>query len=160
MTWYWPYAVGSSSICLKRFADLAMSWSTCNRLVQMKERKLRKLLAIIALFEGLCSVGTHFRYTTTNSASPRLWAKRLSMLPSCTFMAVSMMLNMWHWSRYCMRYSWADNFVGDKLDPAHIWCQRYDGTDTYSLVWQPFGAVLVERMICWKIRWTVGSKMT
>ena len=49
MTWHWPYAGRSSSICAKRFTD--MPWSTWNRLVQKKVGG-----KVISLRTRLCEV--------------------------------------------------------------------------------------------------------
>ena len=76
-TWYWPYAIRPSNVCVKVVTD--MPWITCHRLFQKKCTShtryvflVGKRLAIVDLFEGLWSVGTRLFSSLQTVVAPVL----------------------------------------------------------------------------------------
>ena len=103
MTWYWPYAVRS----------WILAWNVLQAFLGLSAigpfRKIMKDILFsygnawaLLTFSKACARWGHVFAT---DASPRSWTKNwLHNLPM--FMAVSMILNMWHSSSYCMQHPW------------------------------------------------------
>ena len=127
LTWYWSYAVSSSTMCAKVCAN--MPWSTWKRLVQKKRALFfscyRQCLSLLLTSLKVCDWPGHIFGA---SASSRPLTKKLAMSPSTTveeFMPVSMMPNiMWHAaSCYVLLHPsfGADEIWSFMLKPAREW---------------------------------------
>ena len=122
MTWYWPYAVRSSNNCASCFAD--MPSSTWKRLPQ-KEKWTKKWF--IPMETPYCCwpfwrpvVGGDTCSSLAPTLRPQLKDRLYHHL--AMFMAVSMMPNTCHPSRYCKRRSFGADIVwGVLLEPACMW---------------------------------------